>query len=490
VILARSGIVEKTGTAWWKIECETDENPWEGVGDIGTGEEETTYESDTFTHDDPDETEQQTISRTKYCEEDNEIATGGECIAINPEKTEVVGNGQVNSDETGYTCVFKGKNQPDSDLYYTPEGKIKVTCVSGEEEEEEEEGNPVSGTASPGEESITVIAPCEEGTEVTGGKCDQGDDSEVSDQGTTDNNEYFCTFESTSPYAPNSPNYVPPSGTATPKCTLKEEEAEEEEEEIIYSDPNTSGKEITKTKNCMTGQIATGGECSPVDEEETEIISQDISSNERGYTCTFKGKPLMGSQYLQSYYSPSVIISVECEKETEEENNNQANNDEEETNNEETTNEEEIQESKCEDCGKGLFNVCDEAECLSLGDCNFTSGFLGGKCEPAGQGEEKKEEQEEAAGELFSIKVSPSSVSVPVGGTCTFTLKGYDKKLNEVSLDPSKASWTKCCGVGDLSPTTGLTTTYTAPSITGTRNVSGHYGSLGTGATIYVISGN
>lgn len=39
-------------------------------------------------------------------------------------------------------------------------------------------------------------------------------------------------------------------------------------------------------------------------------------------------------------------------------------------------------ESKCEECGKGLFNICDKTECLSLGDCNFIDTFgPGGKCE-------------------------------------------------------------------------------------------------------------
>jgi len=39
-------------------------------------------------------------------------------------------------------------------------------------------------------------------------------------------------------------------------------------------------------------------------------------------------------------------------------------------------------ESKSEDCGVGLFNICDKDECISLGDCEFTNTFgPGGKCE-------------------------------------------------------------------------------------------------------------
>jgi len=89
-------------------------------------------------------------------------------------------------------------------------------------------------------------------------------------------------------------------------------------------------------------------------------------------------------------------------------------------------------------------------------------------------------------GELFSIKIVPVEVNVKVGESHLFTLHGYDIKLNEVPLVGSKVTWTKTCGVGNLSPTTGLSTTYTAPSTSGPRNISGHYGSLSTGAVIIV----
>jgi len=90
-------------------------------------------------------------------------------------------------------------------------------------------------------------------------------------------------------------------------------------------------------------------------------------------------------------------------------------------------------------------------------------------------------------GELFSVKISPKEVTIPVNGSCFFTLHGYDLKLNEVPLDGSKITWTKCCGVGDLYPITGLSTTYIAPSIPGKRDISAHYNKLGTGATVFVL---
>jgi len=92
-------------------------------------------------------------------------------------------------------------------------------------------------------------------------------------------------------------------------------------------------------------------------------------------------------------------------------------------------------------------------------------------------------------GELYSIKISPQEVTIPVGGSYLFTLHGYDYgSKNEVPLDNAKVTWTKPCGVGNLSPTTGLSTTYTAPSTAGERNITAQYNNLKTGATVIVVS--
>ena len=93
-------------------------------------------------------------------------------------------------------------------------------------------------------------------------------------------------------------------------------------------------------------------------------------------------------------------------------------------------------------------------------------------------------------GELFSIKISPQEVTISVGGSCLFTLHGYDLKLNEVPLESPKVIWTKCCGVGELSPTIGLSTTYTTPSVSGKRNITAQYNNLKTGAVIIVVGGD
>jgi hypothetical protein len=91
-------------------------------------------------------------------------------------------------------------------------------------------------------------------------------------------------------------------------------------------------------------------------------------------------------------------------------------------------------------------------------------------------------------GQLYSIKISPQEVTISVGGSYLFNLHGYDYgSKNEVPLDNAKVTWTKTCGVGKLSPIVGLSTTYTAPSIPGKRNITAQYNNLQTGAVIIVV---
>ncbi|MCK5768242.1 MAG: hypothetical protein KAH35_07725, partial [Candidatus Atribacteria bacterium] len=66
--------------------------------------------------------------------------------------------------------------------------------------------------------------------------------------------------------------------------------------------------------------------------------------------------------------------------------------------------------------------------------------------------------------DLHFLKIIPRNVNVSIGENHFFTLHGYDLGgRNEVPLEGLKVTWTKCCGVGKLSPTIGLSTTYTAP---------------------------
>jgi hypothetical protein len=92
-------------------------------------------------------------------------------------------------------------------------------------------------------------------------------------------------------------------------------------------------------------------------------------------------------------------------------------------------------------------------------------------------------------GELYSIKITPQEVTIPLGSSYFFTLHGYDYgSKNEVPLDSAKVTWTKPCATGSLSPIIGLSTTYTAPSIPGKRNITAQYNNLKTGAIVIIVS--
>lgn len=90
--------------------------------------------------------------------------------------------------------------------------------------------------------------------------------------------------------------------------------------------------------------------------------------------------------------------------------------------------------------------------------------------------------------DLNSIKIFPSEITMTIGSQYTFEVKGYDIDSNEVPLDGSKVNWVKCCGVGSLSNTSGLTTTYTAPTVAGERDIVVECGPLRAGAKIMVVN--
>jgi len=90
--------------------------------------------------------------------------------------------------------------------------------------------------------------------------------------------------------------------------------------------------------------------------------------------------------------------------------------------------------------------------------------------------------------DLNSIKIIPSEITIKIGSQYTFEVKGYDIDSNEVPLDDLKVNWVKCCGVGILSNTSGLTTTYTAPTVAGERDIVVECGPLRAGAKIMVVN--
>ena len=90
--------------------------------------------------------------------------------------------------------------------------------------------------------------------------------------------------------------------------------------------------------------------------------------------------------------------------------------------------------------------------------------------------------------DINSIEIFPSNITMTVGSSYTFEVKGYDIDLNEIPLYGSQIIWEKSCGVGSLSDTSGLTTTYTAPTVTGERDIMANCGPLRTGAKIVVVN--
>lgn len=90
--------------------------------------------------------------------------------------------------------------------------------------------------------------------------------------------------------------------------------------------------------------------------------------------------------------------------------------------------------------------------------------------------------------DLNSINIFPSEITMAVGSSYTFEVKGYDIDSNEVPLDGSQIIWEKSCGVGSLSSTSGLTTTYTAPTVTEERDIMANCGPLRAGAKILVVN--
>ena len=87
---------------------------------------------------------------------------------------------------------------------------------------------------------------------------------------------------------------------------------------------------------------------------------------------------------------------------------------------------------------------------------------------------------------LKYLVIDPPTATMKVNGKQLFTVSGIDKNFVEVPLDGTKVTWSHCCNVGEVNPKTGLSTTYTAPSTSGPRNVSASYNNLKRTASITV----
>jgi hypothetical protein len=86
---------------------------------------------------------------------------------------------------------------------------------------------------------------------------------------------------------------------------------------------------------------------------------------------------------------------------------------------------------------------------------------------------------------LKYLVVEPDGITLKVRQTQVFTVMGMDKEFNEVPLDGGKVTWNACCNAY-VSPATGLSVTYTAPSGPGNKYIQAVYGNFKDSAYITV----
>jgi subtilase family serine protease len=89
------------------------------------------------------------------------------------------------------------------------------------------------------------------------------------------------------------------------------------------------------------------------------------------------------------------------------------------------------------------------------------------------------------AGTLADISVSPATVSLGEKATQTFTATGTDQYGNPVSIDPR---WTTTGAIGEVTPGTGTTTTFTAGTTGGAGAVTATTGGVSGHATVTVTA--
>ena len=93
-------------------------------------------------------------------------------------------------------------------------------------------------------------------------------------------------------------------------------------------------------------------------------------------------------------------------------------------------------------------------------------------------------------GPLASVTVSPSSASIALGGTQSFTANGADAYGNPIAIASASANWSVSTGTpGTVSPTSGNPTTFTASSTTtGSGSVIATVGTASGSAAVTVVA--
>ena len=219
---------------------------------------------------------------------------------------------------------------------------------------------------------------CEDGFKIERSKCEAGENTTLTESKITNNgNDLFCEFTGNDNpnTGPNIELCYPPTGTLYIDCILDpdyispEDQIESKKNEIEEKYPDLEGEWI-QTPIESYGST----DCGVIDKEikdgfcfateSTTLISEsEIMGN--GWFCNFKddinspnGKSFA---YCVSENNETPVTPITPEPEPEPE-----------------------PESNCTDCGGPWWSGdwCYEAECLSLGDCNFINTFgPGGKCE-------------------------------------------------------------------------------------------------------------
>ena len=77
--------------------------------------------------------------------------------------------------------------------------------------------------------------------------------------------------------------------------------------------------------------------------------------------------------------------------------------------------------------------------------------------------------------DLKYIKVEPAEITMKVGTTQVFIVKGINQELNAVPLDGSLVSWSYCCNASTTPLSGSVKTTYTTPSGPGEKFLQATY---------------
>jgi len=258
-------------------------------------------------------------------------------------------------------------------------------CKPNQDIDDDEEWGDSTTISSPNQKCIAIeySFKCEDGSKLNKSKCEPGEHTTtIEDYITSDGKGRYCQFVGNASVGSEINPCYPPSGTLYIDCIVDpdyiplEEQIEAKKNEIEEKYPDLDGEweeyPITCPEwdpNCDEAYGA--AECSMQEEikdgfcfaiEPTKLLNPPGEIMGKGWHCDF-GKtntndPSPEGKSFAYCIPKNDEVSINPEPEPE------------------------IDESKCEECGVGWSNICDESECLSLGNCEFTNTFgPGGKCE-------------------------------------------------------------------------------------------------------------